>query len=50
MYVQNIYTILHDFRRPVESVNEIEIGSELIGVSNSAKRDRAMQLSSHHPH
>ena len=31
MYVQNIYTILHDFRRPVESATieiEITIGND----------------------
>ena len=52
MYVGSIYKYLQFFSMILGGLYcvEIEIGSELIGVSNSAKRDRAMQLSSHHPH
>ena len=41
MYVQNIYTILHDFRRPVESAT--------IEIWNSTRRDKPTRRPPPHP-
>jgi hypothetical protein len=45
MYVESVYKYFQDFRMLAKgSTNEIVIADELIGVSNSAKRDKSPRL------